>query len=258
MIDKNDIIQLSVSEKEIKESIREALVANFNERDNLRGRDSNVQFDCLLRGYIGEKAILKWFNSFGVYFKETNYMNDNGNIDIDLLYEYGENNQKTLEIKTSLIPDNFVKNIPKTNIIDKIDKCIEIFDIKLIRRYNENIEDLKGDIHIQIYFGDLRKQKDDFLKEVSINTIIKNEKIDFAFEHLVDEIYNKIFAKLYKTRTFLVGWIDKETLIKQNKNKNVKEKIWSFQGSKREFWTCKIKNEAKAPSELIDYLKKLK
>lgn len=258
MVSIQDIIKLSVTESDIKESIKKALAESFNKRDNLRKRDSNIQFDCLLRGYIGEKAIVNWFPSYGITFDKINYMEDtSGDIDIDLLFTYNVSSTKSIEIKTSLIPDNYVKEIDKNDIQLKIQKCIENFDIKLIRRNSEPIEKLRGDIHLQIYFGDLRKTKDEFLKNITINVNIEKESIENSLKILVDNIYNTIFAKFYINRTFLVSWIDKETLIKQINNKTLKEQKWTFGGSKREFWTCKIISESRPPIELINYLKRL-
>lgn len=256
MVSIEDVILLDINENDTKSVIKKALSEDFNKRDNLRDRHSNVQFDCLLRGYIGEVGIIKWFQQHGITFDETNYISDDsGNIDIDLLYRYGMDNQKTIEIKTSLIPDNFVKNTQDT--LSKISTCINTFDIKLIKRNNEEIENLKGDIHIQIYYGDLRKGKDEFLERLLIDVNENGITIDDALNKLIDTIYDSIYAQSYLTRTFFVGWIDKETLINQINNKTGENKTWSFGGSRRRFWTCKIKNEARKPIELISYIQNL-
>jgi hypothetical protein len=258
MVTKEDIIKLSISESEIKDCIKKALMENFNKRDNLRNRDSNIQFDCLLRGYIGEKALTKWFHSYGIEFEETNYIEDsNGEMDIDLLFIYNGNCSKSLEIKTSLLPDNYMTGINKDNIELKIEKCINNFDIKLIRRNNEPIEDIKGDIHLQVYFGNMRKAKDEFLKKIRINLEVSNKTISDSFDTLVNKIYKDTLSELYQERTFFVGWIDKENLIKQIKSKSLEKQTWTFGGSKREFWTCKIATESNAPISLIKYLQRL-
>ena len=256
MISVDDTIVLNITIEDIKNSIKKVLSQDFNKRDNLRSRHSNVQFDCLIRGYIGEIGIIKWFQEYGITFDEANYIEDSsGNIDIDLLYKYGTNKQKTLEIKTSLIPDNFVKNIKNTDTTSKISTCIEHFDIKLIKRNNENIEDLKGDIHIQIYYGDLRQKKDKFLKDLLINVQSHNKTIDEALTEFIDNIYKSTYSQSYLNRTYFVGWIDKETLVKQINQKEEKNKVWTYQ--KRDFWTCKIKSEAKKPIDLIAYIENL-
>ena len=253
-----DVIKLEINESEIKNLIKKTLMENFNKRDNLRDRNSNIQFDCLLRGYIGEKAIKSWFLSHGVEFAKTNYTEDsNGEIDIDLLFTYGDNLSKSIEIKTSLIPDNYVKDIDTNDIETKINRCIENFDIKLIRRNNESIYELKSDIHLQVYFGNLRKAKDEFLKNLKLNIQIQNSSIGNSFDALVDNIYKETFSALYSKRTYLVGWIDKETLVEQINKKESNKRVWTFPTSKREFWTCKIAHESKKPIELIKYIKRL-
>jgi len=65
-----------------------------------------------------------------------------------------------LELKTSLIHDS-----DKTlqNVFNKR-------DIKLIRR-TRKIEDLKSDVHIQIYYDQLTNKKDLWLQEQDIDMI---------------------------------------------------------------------------------------
>lgn len=123
--------------------------------DNLRYRHRNIQFDCLLRGYVGEYCIIKWLKTFNINFEITNHIQDDENIDIDFYYK-----EKNLELKTSLVPDADVT----------IDNAIKRRDIKLIRRGSSRIEDLRGDIHLQIYYSQKRKAKDDWLKLVKSST----------------------------------------------------------------------------------------
>jgi len=246
MITINDIIKLEVDEKIIKESIKKAIENNFI--DNLRLRHPNVQLDCKIRGYIGEMAIKNFFNKNNIFFDKTDYLTDGmGNIDIDLLYK----NKYSLEIKTSLVPDTFANYEDKP--LERIKKCIDNCDIKLIKRSNK-IEVLKGDIHIQLYYADLRKSKDQYLSNLDINVgnmDLKN--IYNKMEDIINLIYEKFKAYSYIERTYFVGWIDKATLINNiRKNRN---KIWKF--SYREFWECKLKNEAKKPKDIIDYLIRL-
>jgi hypothetical protein len=251
MIAINDAVKLDITIDDIKLAIRKSLGQDFHRRDNLRQRNSNIQFDCLLRGYVGETGITKWFKSYGITFASANCMaDDQGNIDIDLLYRYGINKEKSIEIKTSLVPDYCARNIH--GIRERIATCIRNFDIKLIRRNNESIKKLQSDIHVQIYYGDLRGAKDEFLTGLAF-PIINN-----ISDKIIDEIYDLFMAKTYLTRTYLVGWIDKITLIEQINNKSEDQKIWKAPGLSRDFWTCKIQNEAKAPIELIEYIKNLK
>jgi len=140
-----DSIRISVTDDEIKSVMEKVRTQLFiSKRDNLRNRHANIQYDCILRGYIGEFAITKWMNEQGIFFDKTNYKADGENIDIDFLYK-----GKNIELKTSLIPDaDFT-----------IEKAIANRDIKLIKR-EEGIENIKGDIHLQIFFNQRRKAKD--------------------------------------------------------------------------------------------------
>lgn len=260
MITINDTVELDITVDDIKSAIRKSLTQDFHRRDNLRRRNSNIQFDCLLRGYIGETGITKWFESYGITFASTNYMaDDQGNIDIDLLYRYGTNKEKSIEIKTSLVPDYCARNKP--DIQERITACINNFDVKLIRRNGESIEDLQSDIHIQIYYADLRKAKDDFLTSLEFPITqeeqINNNNNNNVSDDIIDKIYHIFKAETYLTRTYFVGWIDKITLMEQINNKNEAQKIWRVPGLYRDFWTCKIRNEAKTPIELIEYIKEL-
>ena len=144
MITIKDSIRISVTDDEIKSVMEKARTQLFiSKRDNLRNRHANIQYDCILRGYIGEFAITKWMNEQSIFFDKTNYKADGENIDIDLLYK-----GKNIELKTSLIPDaDFT-----------IEKAIENRDIKLIKRENEIIN-LKGDIHLQIFLTSVEWQK---------------------------------------------------------------------------------------------------
>jgi hypothetical protein len=260
MVKVNDVILLEISETQIKNIIKKVLVQCFNKIDNLRSRHPNIQFDCLLRGYIGEEALVNWFSSYEIYFQNINKrVNEDYDIDIDLVYINSKNSRSlNIEVKTSLVPEIFVASEDDKSAI--IEKVLKNCDIKLIRRERhgkkEKIEDLWGDIYIQIYFTIFRKKRDNFLKDLKININIENKTIEDAFNSLIDEIYYKTQAYLYKDNTFLVGWIDKETLIQLINTKYSNDPTWSY--GKREFWRCNIEQDAKRPLELIDYLKNLK
>jgi hypothetical protein len=115
-------------------------------------------------------------------------------------------------------------------------------DIKLIRRDNQTIENLKSDIHIQVYFNQRTKAKDEWLKQ---------QKIDLNSNDL-DYLFDVLGAKRYEKDTFLCAWIDKETLINQINNKPKDKKTWKF--GMREFWICNLKNDAKKPIDLVPFL----
>ena len=231
MITKQDSICISVTDDEIKSVMEKARTQLFiSKRDNLRERHANIQYDSILRGYIGEFAIRKWMNEQGIFFDKTNYKADCENIDIDFLYK-----GKNIELKTSLIPDaDFT-----------IEKAIENRDIKLIKR-EEGIENIKGDIHLQIFFNQRRMAKDEWL----VGRIINIEEAG------VDELFDKMLTRCYRNTAYFVAWIDKPTLIKNFNNLSDSDKTWLFKNSQRQFWNCKVINSNK-PIDLPAFLKNL-
>ncbi len=228
MITQQDIICLPLADEEIKWVMQRAreqfFIAN---RDNLRNRHINIQYDCILRGYIGEYAMRKWLEENDIILTATNFRNEGENIDIDFLYK-----GKNIELKTSLVPDGDLT----------IEKSISIRDIKLIKREN-NIEDLRGDIHLQIYFDQKRKAKDDWLQAQKIN--IEEENIDALFE--------KLLCRCYRDTIYFVGWIDKLSLIEKINALPTIMQTWTFANAKRDFWSCKIV-ESKKPIALTNFL----
>ena len=211
----SDIIRICLSEEEVKGLIQKVIDnIEIAHRDNLRGRHENIQFDCLLRGYVGEYCIIKWLKNYEITFERTNYIADDESIDIDFYYK-----EKNIELKTSLVPDADVT----------IENAIIKRDIKLIRRGNSNIEDLRGDIHLQIYYSQRRQAKDNWLKSKVIDLNSRN----------INYLYEEFKARAYKTTTFFVAWIDKETLVKKINSLPERDRCWSFPGSHRYFWICK-------------------
>jgi hypothetical protein len=231
LITKQDIICIPLADEEIKwvmERAREHFsIAN---RDNLRHRHINVQYDCILRGYIGEYAMRKWLEENDIVLTATNFRNDDDNIDIDFLYK-----GKNIELKTSLVPDGDVT----------IEKSISFRDIKLIKR-EEKIENLRGDIHLQIYFNHKRKAKDDWLQQQQIN--IEEESIDALFE--------KLLCRCYRNTIYFVGWIDKISLVEKINGLPPIRQTWTFANAKRDFWVCKIVDSKKS-TELSNFLSSL-
>ena len=227
----NDIIKISLTEEEVKAIISSVVEKlDIAKMDNLRHRHKNVQFDCLLRGYVGEYCIIKWLKKHDINFETTNYLQGEESIDIDFLYK-----DKNLELKTSLVP----------NIDETIGNAIKRRDIKLIiRRGNSKIEDLRGDIHLQIYYDQKREAKDEWLKAQKID--IESEDIDY--------LYNAFRADAYREKTFFVAWIDKETLVEKINALPESQRYWSY--AKRNFWDCKIR-DSKKPIDLVTYLKAL-
>ena len=232
MITKNDSICIAVTDEEIKLVMEKARTQLFiSKRDNLRNRHANIQYDCILRGYIGEFAITKWMNAKGIFFDKANYREDGETIDVDFLYK-----GKNIELKTSLLPDTDYT----------LENAIANRDIKLIKR-EEGIENLKGDIHLQIFFYQRRFAKDEWLA----GRIINIEEAD------IDELFHKMLARCYRNTTYFVAWMDKPTLIKNINELPKAEQEWSFKNSQRQFWNCKV-SQSKKPEDLPNFLKNYK
>ncbi len=222
----NQILKISITEEEVKNAIVLSQSSLF--RDNLRSRHPNVSFDSKIRGYVGEIGLKKWFTQNNITILTQNYIDDGLSIDIDFEYK-----GKDIELKTSLIPD-----------IDE--NLLTVFnrrDIKIIKREPE-IEKLKGDIHIQIYFEHQTKKKDSWLRSQIIDLESSN----------IDYLYDSILGKSYLEKTFLFSWIDKETLIKRINSMPIHKRTWSF--AMRNFWVCPLKDSF-SPQELITYLNRL-
>ena len=112
-----------------------------------------------------------------------------------------------MELKTSLIPDadGTLQNVFKRR------------DIKLIHR-TRKIEDLKSDIHIQIFFDQPTNKKDQWLQAQDID--IASDDLDYLFDALK--------CKSFIANTYLFGWIDKTTLIERINKLKGYEKSWRF------------------------------
>lgn len=229
MITINDSICIPITETEIKLVMEKARNQLFiSKRDNLRDRHENIQYDNILRGYIGEYAITKWINQQAIFFDQSNYRADGETIDVDFLYK-----GKNIELKTSLIPD---ADLTLENAIAKR-------DIKLIKR-ESRIEQLRGDIHLQIFFDQRRLAKDEWLA---------SRLIDIE-EAAIDELYDRMLARCYKNTVYFVGWIDKLTLIENINKLSVADQTWSFKNSQRNFWNCRVAHSNK-PTDLPNFLK---
>lgn len=224
-------IRLPVTEQLVLQAIAKSRQNFFI--DNLRSRHINVQFDCKLRGYIGEMAMLQWLADNGIIIEKTNIINftDRLEVDIDFLYR-----NLHIELKTSMLPD----------IDNTIEESIEVRDIKLIKRKNE-IEKLKGDLHLQVFFNQKRLAKDEWLELKNINFAAATDM----------EIYEALAAERFITDTYFVAWIDKPALITYINGLPKNKRQWSFPASRRVFWNCKIRH-SKKPADLIEYLKAIK
>lgn len=225
----NDIIKLNVTKDDILGAIQIAKNSNF--LDNLRDRHINVQFDSKLRGYIGENAFKKWLDENSIKIDATNIIDDENGMDIDFTFLMNDE-RKNLELKTSLIPDTD-ENL--TNVIARR-------DIKIIKR-TPNIERLSGDIHVQIYYDQLTRAKDTWLTNQNIN--IDSDDLEYLFTSFA--------ASRYLEDTYLIGWIDKPTLIAHINSLPLSERTWHH--ARRDFWVCKFRIITKSMSQLKDYMK---
>jgi len=166
-----DIMKLDLIPDDIIVAIEKAKEQNFI--DNLRNRHINVQFDSKLRGYIGEIALKKLFFDNNIIITTTNYFEEDIGIDVDFEYKGLD-----LELKTSLIPD---ADKSLQNVFNKR-------DIKLIRR-TRKIEDLKSDIHIQIFYNQFTNKKDLWLQEQDID--INSNDLEYLYDaFLTNSFFN--------------------------------------------------------------------
>lgn len=242
-------VNIPLQKAEVMQALQQALQHTFI--DNLRSRHPNVAFDSKLRGYVGEIAFRKWLNQNNISNFSCNHADEASGMDVDFLFsKNGE--ELHLELKTSLIPD----------ADETFETLAEKRDIKLIRRQNQSIEELKGDVHVQLFFKQLRLRKDEWLKSrtnISDLLVFKNFSAPCpsgrrALEVLeIEKVYREFAAYRYKKDTYLAAWIDKPTLIKQLKAKPKKQQKWKY--GKREFWCCNLKREAKSISQLVNFLK---
>ncbi|MEQ8908020.1 MAG: hypothetical protein RIC95_02420 [Vicingaceae bacterium] len=240
-----DWVHIPLQKAEVMQALEQALQHNFI--DNLRNRHPNVAFDSKLRGYVGEIAFRKWLKQNDIRNFSCNHADEASGMDVDFLFEK-EGRPIELELKTSLIPD----------ADETFETIAEKRDIKLIRRGNQTVEELKGDVHVQLFFKQLRLRKDEWLK--SRRNLSGFERPMDSSTPLrghggiaVDKIYQEFAAFRYETDTYLAAWIDKPTLIKQLNAKHTKQQKWKY--GKREFWCCNLRKEAKPISKLVEYLK---
>lgn len=222
-------IQIPLTKNEVLQALQQSLDNTFI--DNLRHRHPNVALDSKLRGYVGEFAFKKWLQEQGITALESNIMDESSSMDIDFLIHQSDKDIQ-LELKTSLIPD-------ADGIFESVAKRR---DIKLICRGDQNIESLKGDVHVQLFFKQLRIRKDEWLEKQNIN-----------LKSTVEKLYDQLAAFRYEKDTYLAAWIDKKTLVKQINKKPTHLKQWKY--GQRKFWCCNINNDAKAPIRLVDFLK---
>lgn len=221
----NEIIKLKPTKKDVLESIDKALDYYF--KDNLRKRDINVKFDNNVRGFLAETMFVDWLKQNKLNISKKNTLAADQYMDIDVTC-----NNKHIEVKTSLVPDRF----------DTLENTFNQADIKLIRRgANAEIEDLKGDVHVQIYYEMRTRIRDSWLKKQDVN----------YNECDLNEIYESLKLERYLDHSFFFCWIDKATLVERIKDLPEHKRLWKYE--QREFWRCPLKT-AFPPKELPSYL----
>lgn len=218
-----EIRQINISYDDIIEAINYAREHSF--RDNLRDRNNLVKFDTKVRGHLGEMAIKHNFETFGIAIENIDSFVDGSYEDIDFVVSNSICNDIIVEVKTSLIPD----------VWQTLNETMMKGDIKIIKR-ESSYHDIRADYHIQIYFGWLRRQRDNFLQSLNYNLAALSS----------DEIIN---ALRYNDLTeFLVAWMDKGTLIDNLNATNVNSRTWHF--GARDFWHCELE-KSNAPGGLV-------
>ena len=222
-----DIIKIDLTDNEILEAVKHARKESF--LDNLRERNEFVALDSKIRGYMGEIFLRKLFHNVGIEMVKTNALQSWGG-DSDFEIKTHNSGNLIVECKTSLIPDSMstLKNV--------ISKC----DIKILKRESDFTE-IPIDIHIQIYFNALRKQRDSKLSQ-----IIGQVK-DYSDKQIIEKL------GLRELEGFFVAWIDKEELNKYMNLIDEADRVWHF--SLRDFWKCPL-TWANAPKDFIEYLNK--
>ena len=218
------IIGFDITDEDLEWAVEKALKVDFI--DNLRERATFVKLDSKIRGYLGEICTSRFLTTNGIKILGTDQYQSEDNEDKDILVQ---NNFREiiLEIKTSLIPD-----VWKT-----LDEVLKRADIKIIRRETDYHE-IRADFHLQIYFNQYRKRRDDFLRSIS------GSPHDYSLSEIIDVM------KLRTLRQVFVAWMSKPDLIAFLDEQAVK--TWHYK--LREFWRCPI-SISKEPALLIDAIK---
>ena len=199
---------------------------NENFIDNLRDRNIFVAFDSKIRGYLGEISISKYFKENGIVVSSVDRMEDGDSMDLDFAVIGKNNRELRIECKTSLIPDAWAN----------LEEVIKNGDIKIIKR-EQYFYQVPIDIHVQIYFNQFRRARDNFLSS------IEGKPDDYTDDELIQKM------KLDSLREVFIAWMDKESLDEFLRHQ--KYKTWKF--GYRQFWRCPLQI-SKPPKDLPDYL----
>lgn len=243
MISSDKLIILDITKDDVMSSIDKAKGMSFS--NNLRNRNPTLQFDCKIRGYLGEIGLTKWLQSYNIKcWSNGQLVGDMYSADIDLNIRGIQKDYKS-EIKTSAKPDRWYAEANTDKVL--IRNCIEQGDIKIFARNNDYHIDLDRDIYIQIYFGVKRQEHD------SVINALYEKHPDFL-RYNNEDIYQLFHFIDYMENTYFVGWMDRESIIKKLDATPVNERTWQFEGSYKTFWKCNIK-DAYYPITLINYIK---
>lgn len=224
----SDIKQMVFSKDDVLSAVKHARKEHFE--DNLRNRNEFVAFDSKARGYLGEIYLKKLFESNDIEILKIDYEIDGFETDIDFVIKNKDNESLKIECKTSLIPDVY-----KT-LENSINKC----DIKIIRR-EKHYTSISIDVHVQIYYDELRNERDSRLSSI-IGAVS-----DYNDEEIIDVL------ELEKIDGYFVAWIDKNSLNEYLEKLPMYSRLWKF--GFRSFWKCPLLI-SRAPSDLIDFLKR--
>ena len=223
-----DIMKINLTSDEIFEAVKLARGQTFI--DNLRERNEFVALDSKIRGYMGEIYLKKLFLLNKIRVSRASHKDDGFGVDIDIEVETIGGKSLIVECKTSLVPDCY----------GTIQNCISKCDIKIIKRENE-FTSIPVDIHIQIYFDQMRKIRDTKLCR------IPGHIDDYSDEQIIK------LLNLEELDGFFVAWIDKNSLNSYLSSFNKDgERIWQF--GYRTFWKCPL-SISRAPKELFQYLR---
>lgn len=228
----NDVIQLDVNRMDIYEAIDKAKRHDFI--DNLRIRNPIVSFDSKVRGYLGEIALIKWFEAHGINNFRRNRIENTYTCDIDLAIIH-EGRTINCEIKTSKIP--YAAN-------NSLERVIDICDIKIIKRNNTDEIIIDNDVYLQIYYLFSTQEHDRLLIETYEET-----GIDANSD--TEVIYDTYNYSDYLDRTYFVAWDERNNIINRLHRMPVEERTYTI--SMRDFYSCKLFS-APPPIGLLDFL----
>ena len=194
--------------------------------DNLRDRATFVKLDSKIRGYLGEIGVNRFLTANGITILETDSYDSQSSEDKDILVQ-NDFRQCVLEIKTSLIPD----------VWGTLEEVLKRADIKIIKRESD-YHFIKADFHLQIYFNQYRKKRDEFLKN------IPGSPLNYNLNEIIEVMELKELKQMFVawvSKTDLIAYLDKQVI-----------KTWHFMY--RDFWKCPL-TLSKDPRLLIDTIK---